>query len=260
MHLPEDAGEEEEEDAAGFGGERILRSCKTDRGDARERGGSENARQKGDSEDCKEKGDPGGCVGQGERRECEGEGRLGVCKGEGIPGECKEGGDSEAELRDLRPGEGRCECRREGRTQGRRRPRGCREPCPMSCGEEETPKSWKGDWRLEGSEGKGETWSCKCAGQCKELERSPGGCRVVGTPRDCWGEGRSRRQQGSGETRQLESAPPPSVSFFCSHSSLQVIWGCATPKPGYCAPGESCRLTAESGGCLCFLDGRIGKM
>lgn len=54
-------------------------------------------------------------------------------------------------------------------------------------------------------------------------ERSPGGCRVVGTPRGCREERRCRRQQGRGETRQLESAPPPSIPFLCSQSSLQVI-------------------------------------
>lgn len=38
-------------------------------------------------------------------------------QGKGRPGGNREGGDSEAELRDLTPGMGKCECRREGRTQ-----------------------------------------------------------------------------------------------------------------------------------------------
>lgn len=49
-------------------------------------------------------------------------GGLETARERGSPGENKEGGDWEAELGDLTPGKGKCECRREGRTQSLERP------------------------------------------------------------------------------------------------------------------------------------------
>lgn len=51
-------------------------------------------------------------------------GGLETARERGYPGENKEGGDSEAELRDLTPGKRKCECRSEGRTLGEGDPEG----------------------------------------------------------------------------------------------------------------------------------------
>lgn len=158
-------------------------------------------------------------MGQGERRGCKGEGRLGDCKGEGLPGECKEGGDSESELRDLRPGEGKCECRREGRTQGRRRPREWREPCPMSCSFQELER------RLETQElrAKGRLGAANVQGNARSwrgVREAPGWWehpRAAGEKEDPEG---SKRVVRPGSWNQLHhplllfSAPTPHCRSF----------------------------------------------
>lgn len=94
------------------------------------------------------------------------------------------------------------------------------------------------------------------AGGCDE-ERSPGGCRVTGTPRGCSEEGNAEDCKGEetpeacmkeeklhGETWGLQSAPAPPVPCPFFLPSLQVIWGCTTPKPSECAPTKSCQPAA----------------
>lgn len=78
-------------------------------------------------------------------------------------------------------------------------------------------------------------------------------------PERCGGGG-GRGCMEKGDLGATSSPATPPVPVSAPHPLLRVIWGCTTPKPGYCAPGESCRLATGSGGCLSFLGGKVGKI